>query len=294
MNQKPATPQSAPQSQMNTKLYQQLTFTFGVFWVSLSAYLAGAHPEQALNIFTFKSFILLPLRAYIYCSNKNKYFMWDFCYFANLLILFHLYVMPDSLWLFKLLFACSLGPLSWAVVTWRNSLVFHSLDKITSVFIHLGPPLLMYELRWMTPNFILTTHPEFNHISWSEAVFYPMCFYFLWQVYYTIRIDWLTSQTIEENDMWTSFRYMTSDRNRDTWMYRICHSCGPKWSRPIYKLVQAGYTTLTLLPVKFIYEYQLFHFLFYMGMYLVCIWNGATFYFNQFSKQLNQTPFKTQ
>lgn len=27
-------------------------------------------------------------------------------------------------------------------------MVFHSLDKITSVFIHLSPSLLMYGLRW--------------------------------------------------------------------------------------------------------------------------------------------------
>src|SRR4051794_7827254 len=33
------------------------------------------------------------------------------------------------------------GPLAWAIVTWRNSMVFHSLDKITSMFIHITPTL---------------------------------------------------------------------------------------------------------------------------------------------------------
>lgn len=31
---------------------------------------------------------------------------------------------------------------------WRNSLVFHSLDKITSLFIHLLPGLITFLWRW--------------------------------------------------------------------------------------------------------------------------------------------------
>jgi len=39
-------------------------------------------------------------------------------------------------------------PLAWAVVAWRNSLVFHSLDRVTSVLIHFLPALYMYTVRW--------------------------------------------------------------------------------------------------------------------------------------------------
>lgn len=34
-------------------------------------------------------------------------------------------------------FLFSSGPLASAIITWRNSLVFHSLDKVTSLFIHI-------------------------------------------------------------------------------------------------------------------------------------------------------------
>ena len=84
-----------------------------------------------------------------------------------------------SRWLFQLVFAASNGPLVrapqsqpvqrfvnlfcrllscfvhcsqlWAIVAWNNSLVFHSLDKITSVFIHGLPAMLTYTLRWYYP-----------------------------------------------------------------------------------------------------------------------------------------------
>ena len=35
-----------------------------------------------------------------------------------------------------------------AVIIWKNSLVFHSFDKITSLFIHLIPPMLTWCVRW--------------------------------------------------------------------------------------------------------------------------------------------------
>jgi hypothetical protein len=39
------------------------------------------------------------------------------------------------------------GPLASAIITWRNSLVFHSLDKVTSLFIHMYPPLVLTVIR---------------------------------------------------------------------------------------------------------------------------------------------------
>ena len=75
------------------------------------------------------------------------------CYFVNVLDLLWMWAFPGS----TILFICSylltmgepsphpcrpflnslLGPLASAVITWRNSLVFHSLDKVISLFIHM-------------------------------------------------------------------------------------------------------------------------------------------------------------
>jgi Protein of unknown function (DUF2838) len=42
--------------------------------------------------------------------------------------------------------AC-LGSLATAIITWRNSLVFHDGDKMTSLFIHMYPPLVLTVIR---------------------------------------------------------------------------------------------------------------------------------------------------
>lgn len=40
----------------------------------------------------------------------------------------YLWVFPQSVYLLEACYALSHGPLASAVATWRNSLVFHSLD----------------------------------------------------------------------------------------------------------------------------------------------------------------------
>ena len=36
------------------------------------------------------------------------------------------------------------GPIAIAILAWQNSMVFHSLDKMTSFYIHIMPPLTCY------------------------------------------------------------------------------------------------------------------------------------------------------
>jgi len=86
--------------------------------------------------------------------------MLDFCYYCQIVTMFCLYVLPQNTNFFKLTFALksvpftsnpffvssfySHGPLLMAVVAWKNTLVFHDLDKVTSLFIHIYPPIGTY------------------------------------------------------------------------------------------------------------------------------------------------------
>lgn len=49
---------------------------------------------------------------------------------------------------FKSVYMLATGPLAWAIPVWRNSLVFHDIDKITSIFIHAFPGMLVFCMRW--------------------------------------------------------------------------------------------------------------------------------------------------
>ena len=41
-------------------------------------------------------------------------------------------------------YCLSYGNNAWAIAMWRNSMVFHSLDKVTSLFIHIMPPVVLH------------------------------------------------------------------------------------------------------------------------------------------------------
>ena len=50
--------------------------------------------------------------------------------------------------LFALAFALANGPLLSAILVWRNSFIFHSLDHVTSTALHALPPMWTYAVRW--------------------------------------------------------------------------------------------------------------------------------------------------
>lgn len=63
-----------------------------------------------------------------------------------------IWVFPDSEFLFTVCYCAAHGPLAFSVATWRNSLVFHSLEKMTSLFIHLYPPFVFTTMVHFMPH----------------------------------------------------------------------------------------------------------------------------------------------
>lgn len=72
------------------------------------------------------------------------------------------------------------------MIRWQNRLVFHDIDKVTSLFIHAMPALLSYCVRWCNPELWADSTEEENFISVKD-IGIMMLFYVLWQVDYC---DW--------------------------------------------------------------------------------------------------------
>jgi len=153
------------------RLRDKFGFFLGVVDLSLAIFLiAGHHSSLVVTWFTAQFIMLIGLRWFSYKKQKAHYFLFDFCYFANLLLLLYLHKYPDSPTLFMVCFSYTTGPLTWATLAWRNSLVFHSLDKMTSCIIHLTPAWTVYMLRWYGgENYTICTSPECN-ITFTQAV----------------------------------------------------------------------------------------------------------------------------
>jgi hypothetical protein len=74
----------------------------------------------------------LPLRWFNYHKTGFHYFLADLCYFVNMLLVLSIWFFPQSKRLLISTYCLAFGNNAVAIVMWRNSLVFHSLDKTTT------------------------------------------------------------------------------------------------------------------------------------------------------------------
>ena len=110
----------------------------------------------------------------------------------KVLMLVQMYKYPSNGQLGRALFSIASGPLAGAIVMWRNSLVFHSMDKMTSMFIHILPSLVTFSKRWgdhlAAKEFPLYEDMD-GTISSNMKDFWwiPFCYYALSQTLYLMK-----------------------------------------------------------------------------------------------------------
>ena len=110
---------------------EKVSFIAGVLNIFISGYLIGAHPELFYYWFTGQLCYFMPIRYYTYHKRGYHYFLADMCYFVNLLLFLSIWVAPQSKRLFISTYCLAYGNNAVAIAMWRNSMVFHSLDKVT-------------------------------------------------------------------------------------------------------------------------------------------------------------------
>ncbi len=110
---------------------EKLSFIAGVLNIFISGYLIGGYPHLFYFWFTAQLCYFMPIRFYTYHKRGYHYFLADMCYFVNFLLLLAIWVAPRSKRLFISTYCLAYGNNAVAIAMWRNSMVFHSLDKVT-------------------------------------------------------------------------------------------------------------------------------------------------------------------
>ena len=155
-------------------------------------------------------------RFVTYKQAKYHYYLFDYCYVGNLVVWLYIYLYPQSLAWQRIAFAASHGPLLYSVGTMRNSLVFHSLDKLTSLYIHIVPPITMWNNIWYSAPETgrwAVSDPNENTISFLISYFgWSVIVYFLWAVLYYIKIFVVSSQKIKDRGYDTLFNWLSEDK----------------------------------------------------------------------------------
>lgn len=129
---------------LNTRFNESLTITArekasfiaAVMNIFVSGYLVGLHPDYFPHWYTAQLLYFMPVRYYTYHKKGYHYFLADLCYFVNILAVLSIWVFPQSKRLFIATYCLIMGNNAIAIIMWRNSLVFHSMDKVVR-YVHL-------------------------------------------------------------------------------------------------------------------------------------------------------------
>ncbi|KAK4391840.1 Glycerophosphocholine acyltransferase 1 [Sesamum angolense] len=255
----------AKQAEEHERFINKVTHLLGVLGFGGFCFILGARPQDVRYLYCLFYVIFVPLRWIYYRYKKWHYYLLDFCYYANTIFLIMLLCFPKNEKLFMVCFSFAEGPLAWALIVWRCSLVFNSMDKIVSVFIHLLPGLVFFTIRWWDPVFFEAMHPEgtarraswpyveSKSYLWTWLFFVPLAAYCVWQLLYFLIVDVLRRQRLLRDP-----EVMTS--------YRLCRA-----------------TTALTVPIFLSYE---LHVTFQVLKVSASVWNGGNFLLEVMPRQV--------
>jgi len=134
----------------------KVTFFLGVMNVGLTAFILGHLPAVFWVWQTVKTALLTAVLARRRWRTRTSLYWLDFCWVCNkVFVATGLLALAGALprvtqhrTLMRALFAIANGPLAWSVALTSNALVFHSIDHVGALFIHLSPPLMSWTFRW--------------------------------------------------------------------------------------------------------------------------------------------------
>eukprot|EP00096_Caligus_rogercresseyi_P012161 TRINITY_DN5014_c0_g1_i1.p1 TRINITY_DN5014_c0_g1~~TRINITY_DN5014_c0_g1_i1.p1 ORF type:complete len:506 (-),score=191.06 TRINITY_DN5014_c0_g1_i1:210-1727(-) len=285
------------------KMLDKFSFTLGVLIICLSQYVIHRLPQMFPFYFSGLLSILFVSRFISYRKEKYHLFLLDFCYFLNVSTILQATLYPKHDTWFKINYVLSHGPLLTAIVVWQNSLVFHSMDKVTSFFLHAFAPMYCHLARWrlINPSF----PAEDSTLGFSTGFLYPLLTYFLWQGLYIFLIEASPIATALQRDseLMTAYRYLIRDKKNS--MAQLVKSIVTRWDleiptlpdgsinpdtirmKGIYFAAQFAYSLFTLSYVWIIYKSYALSCAYILSIFIWGTWNGASYYIEVFSKRYN-------
>lgn len=235
----------------------------------------------------------LPLRYITYHKKGYHYFLADLCYFVNVLLLLSLWVFPNSRRLFLSTYCLAFGNNAVAIAMWRNSLVFHSLDKVTSLFIHIMPPVTLHCLVHLTePARLVERFPAIarvkmeEHYSLVDMILWSSLPYFFWQASYHVFITKRRAAQIAAGRP-TSFTWLRKSYAK-TWIGKMVLKLPDPLQEYAFMSIQYVYALATMLPCPlwFYNKYASAAFISAVGLWSV--YNGATYYIDVFGTRFQR------
>jgi len=282
------------------KMKDKFSFTLGVLAISLSQWLILRYPDYFPHFWMVFTSLLWIHRFIDYSAHKFELFMLDYCYFVNMSVATQITFYPNHLQWFQANYVLTLGPIFLAIIIWKNSLVFHSLDKLTSFFLHAFPPIMMHLYRWKFISNDLPLKVDDSLPLYSNFIL-ALMIYGIWQISYLIATNILLKSYLEDKTVITSYRYLMTGKKKQPlykWIEKELVKRGflkageeldpdNVLGKLVFVSVQFLYTVIMICHIRFLYASYTLSVIYIVAVFGVACWNGASYYIEIFSTRYN-------
>jgi len=172
------------------KGFRESKFTFGVLNSLLVAYVFGAFPEHFWLVYLMECSYLIPAKFMKMLQAKplcEAFYYLDFCWMMNFLGLLSVFFLimngreegeftTQELRrnLYMATFGIACGPLTGATAILPFvAFLFHDLNTMTNLVIHMMPPMLLYTLQWHTDSIRKAYGSIFDLSYLADVNFFP-------------------------------------------------------------------------------------------------------------------------
>lgn len=139
----------------------KVCFVLSISYLSFALIILTGYPQYYWLVHNVFIIILFTLRFVYYKYMGWHYYLFEFCYFCNYYLLittslalirwfggFSTILASFNPELIRSFFLLVEGPLAWSVVLFRNSMVFHNFDQMTSLWLHISAAVVGWSFRW--------------------------------------------------------------------------------------------------------------------------------------------------
>lgn len=275
---------------------EKLWYTVSLINLVLISMMAAHTPQYLHIMYTVELLFLLPIRFWTYYRLKWHFFLADLCYYVNILLLAYIWIWPQWSTLWISVFAFSFGSLAASVILWRNSLVLQSVDKTTSSFIHLMPPLVIHCINFrLDPEYKTQRFPGAYHTdSWNtvKGIVITTAAYFVWQSLYHYFITVKRADEIRNGTV-TSFEFMRKRYAKSKLGVFVNGLPGPL-PTAAFTLIQFAFQMITMIPCPLYYMHEWMSEALLVVIFGAASFNGASYYVEVYGQRFHKQVKKLQ
>lgn len=280
----------------------QISFFVGVSNVALTAFIMGRWPENIWVLYVAKVLVLIPAW---FVEVRRRYngglFVLDFCWVSNislgLCMLVNLLYGPHlshqwKRWAFLWFYSTAMGPLAWAAVALGNGLIFHSIERMASLFIHLTPCLVAWTMRWSPQELIEAWPGHFTDQSLEQATIGEIyaagiTMYLLWL---TLHALWLLTCGVDapKNGSATVFDGLYQKHKLGEKFRKATGCTSIRAHAAIYLALHALACSVAFTWSMLCYKFWAVHTLFGLALLCSVVWTGASHYMYMFKRSYSK------